>query len=123
MTIVDTSSWIEALRENGKPEVRARVKNLLDFGQPVWCAVIRLELWRGVRAGAERHVLELFETRIKSLEIGPEVWKASVALMVKARAAGLTAPVTDVVIAATAKHHGAQLEHCDQHLEQLMNIA
>jgi predicted nucleic acid-binding protein len=84
--------------------------------------MIRLELWRGVRSGAERRALEFLETRIDMLEISDAVWKMAVGLMVKARSSGLTAPVPDVVIVATAQHHGARLEHCDHHMDRLLAL-
>jgi predicted nucleic acid-binding protein len=84
--------------------------------------MIRLELWRGVRAGAERRALEFLETRINMLEINDAVWEAAVGLAVRARSSGLTVPAPDVLIVATAQYHGARLEHCDQHLERLLKL-
>src|ERR1700683_3679411 len=113
MTIVDSSSWIEALRERGNSDVRSRVESLLNAGEAAWCPMIRLELWRGVRNGAERRFLELLEDRVDSLDISKAVWEEAIDLMNKARGSGLTAPSADVLIVATAHYHGAQLEHCD----------
>jgi predicted nucleic acid-binding protein len=84
--------------------------------------MIRLELWRGARGNSERRALELLESRLPSLEIDGTVWDAAVGLMVKARGAGLTAPAADVLIVATAQHHKARLEHCDQHMDQLLKL-
>jgi predicted nucleic acid-binding protein len=122
MTIVDTSSWIEALRERGDPNIRARVENLLDAGDAAWCQMIRLELWRGVRSGAERRALEFLEPRINVLEINDAVWEASIRLVTKARSVGLTVPSPDALIVATAQYHQARLEHCDQHMDQLLKL-
>jgi predicted nucleic acid-binding protein len=122
MTIVDSSSWIETLRPNGDPAVRSRVESLLNAGHAAWCPMIRLELWRGVRAGAERRVLEFLEPRMQLFEITDGVWEMAVRLMLKARMSGLTAPPADVLIVATAHFHHVALEHCDQHMEQLLNL-
>jgi predicted nucleic acid-binding protein len=84
--------------------------------------MIRLELWRGARGSSERRALELLESRLPSLEIGGAVWDAAVGLMAKARALGLTAPVADVLIVATARYHHARLEHCDQHMDHLLKL-
>jgi predicted nucleic acid-binding protein len=84
--------------------------------------MIRLELWRGVRNGAERRFLELLETRVDSLEISNAVWGGAIDLMNKARASGLSVPSPDVLIVATAHYHGAQLEHCDQHMDRLLKL-
>jgi predicted nucleic acid-binding protein len=122
MTVVDSSSWIEALRERGDPEVRSRVESLLDAGEAAWCAMVRLELWRGVRSGTERRNLEFLESRITMLEISAAVWEAAVHLVVRARSSGLTAPAADVLIVATAEHYHARLEHCDKHMERLLKL-
>ena len=122
MTIVDSSSWIESLRERGNSEVRSRVESLLNAGEAAWCPMIRLELWRGVRNGAERRFLELLEPRVDSLDISSAVWDEAIDLMNKARGSGLTAPPADVLIVATAHYHGAELEHCDQHMDHLLKL-
>jgi predicted nucleic acid-binding protein len=122
MTIVDSSSWIETLRPGGDPLVRSRVESLLNAGNAAWCSMIRLELWRGARAGAERKLLEFLESRLRLLEITEEIWESSVRLMMKARLSGLSAPPPDVLIAATAQFHRVRVEHCDHHLERLLNL-
>jgi predicted nucleic acid-binding protein len=122
MTIVDSSSWIEALRLRGIPEVRKRVENLLDAGEAAWCPIIRMELWRGVGGAAERKKLQLLETRIPMLNVEMPVWNQAFDLLIKARGLGVTAPVTDVLIVATARFHNVDIEHCDWHLKALVGI-
>src|SRR5438094_104499 len=122
MTLVDSSSWIEALREDGDPAVHERIERLLDGGEAAWCPIVRLELWRGVRGGAERRSLLFLEPRVTSLDISAEIWDKSVQLMAKARSRGLTAPVADVLIVSTAVHHGVSLEHCDRHIRELLTL-
>jgi predicted nucleic acid-binding protein len=84
--------------------------------------MIRLELWRGARAGAERRALKFLESRISNLAIDERVWEGAVRLMNSARDDGLTAPATDVLIVATALHHRVPVEHCDDHLERLLKL-
>jgi predicted nucleic acid-binding protein len=122
MTIVDSSSWIETVRADGDPLVRSRVESLLNAGNAAWCSMIRLELWRGARAGTERKLLEFLESRLRLFEITEDVWELAVRLMMKARLSGLSAPPSDVLIVATAEFHRVQVEHCDQHLERLLNL-
>lgn len=122
MTIVDSSSWIEALRERGDPVVRAHVESLLNAGEAAWCPMIRLELWGGVRGGGERKKLEFLESRVDLLDINDGVWKESIRLVTKARSAGLTVPAADVLIVATALYHEVPVEHCDQHMDHLLKL-
>ena len=48
IVLVDTSSWVEALRSGGKEPVRERVHKLLIDARAVVCDVVlvRLPLWR-----------------------------------------------------------------------------
>jgi hypothetical protein len=45
VTLVDTSSWIEALRLNGRENIREQVKLLLIDGLAAWCDMVAVELW------------------------------------------------------------------------------
>ena len=51
LTLIDTSSWIEALRRSGRAEVRERVARLMSEGRAAWCDLVALELWNGARGG------------------------------------------------------------------------
>ncbi|HMO26141.1 MAG TPA: PIN domain-containing protein [Tepidisphaeraceae bacterium] len=61
MVLVDTSCWIEALRERGREDVRQRVAELLLDGEAAWCEIVRMELLQGVRAGREAKELRKLE--------------------------------------------------------------
>jgi predicted nucleic acid-binding protein len=113
VTLVDTSSWVEALRRAGDVRVRERVRALLESGEAAWCELVRLELWNGTRAEAERRTLKRFEEDLRSLTITPEVWELSFDLARRIRGAGVTVPATDLLILACARHHQVPLEHCD----------
>jgi hypothetical protein len=56
------------------------------------------------------------------LAIDDEVWNAAFDLARRARAAGISVPATDILIAACARRHEVELEHADSdffHLECL----
>jgi len=122
MTLVDTSSWIEQLRDHGDRVVRERVEGLLRAGEACWCAAIRLELWIGARGKHEKEVLREYEQALPELEITTEVWEESCELARRARSAGLTCPSPDVLIAACARHYGFAVETRDSHLAKLMEL-
>ena len=119
MKLVDTSAWIASLRPGGDPAVSERVRSLLNAGEAAWCAMVRLELWNGARGEHEKRVLREMESQLIDLEMSPEVWARSFDLARKARGAGLSVPAVDILIAATAWHHGASIEHCDDHFNLL----
>ena len=122
MLLVDTSSWIHLLRPNGDPTVRTRVERALQAGEACWCPMVRLELWNGAGGEREKKALGDFERLLPELEIDDEVWRGTYELARKARSAGVSVPATDLLIAACAKRHDADLEHSDSDFTQLAKL-
>ena len=119
LVLIDTSSWIQALRRNGDVEIRQRVENLLGDDAAAWCEMVRLELWRGVRGAAEQQRLIAMDQSIRRIPINTDVWQASCDLGLRARRAGLQIPSPDILIFACAQTHGIPLEHADRHYDLL----
>jgi len=122
VTLVDTSSWIEALRLNGRENIRERVKLLLIDGLAAWCDMVAVELWNGARGDYEKKKLAELEKEIICLPTTDEVWHGARKLARKSRSAGHTFPSADLVIASCAFFHGAELEHCDAHFDLILDI-
>jgi hypothetical protein len=113
MVLVDTSAWIHFLRPDGDREVRAKVESALKAGTARWCQLVRLELWNGAGGERERKVLREFERLIPDLAIDATTWNDACELARRCRSAGVTVPASDLLIAACARQHGADLEHAD----------
>ena len=122
MVLVDTSLWVDALRERGTAEGKQRVGKLLASAEAAWCNVVRLELWNGVRGAREKEALRQLDAEIPNLPITEPVWDLAIELAQIARSAGLTVPADDLLIAACARFHAVPLEHNDDHLGRLMKI-
>jgi predicted nucleic acid-binding protein len=122
LLLIDTSSWIHLLRPNGDPAVRARIERALQGGEACWCPMIRLELWNGAGGEREKKVLRDFERLLPELAMDETVWCVAYELARRARSAGVSVPATDLLIAACAKHHEADLEHSDSDFEQLSKL-
>ncbi len=122
MKLIDTSSWIHALRRQGSVEVRDRVKALLDAGEAAWCSMVRLELWNGVGSEKDRKILLALEEVIPELPVTDEIWQAAYDLADRCRRTGKTAPVQDILIAACARTYRVGLEHDDRHYDWLMTV-
>jgi len=120
--LVDSSSWIHFLRPNGDPAVRARVEAALTAGEACWCPLVRLELWNGAAGKRDRSILRNFEAALPELPIDEDVWSAAYELAQRARAAGVSVPATDILIAACARAHRADLETSDADFERLSAI-
>ncbi len=122
MTLVDSSSWIDFLRGR-QSEPALRVQRLLANGQAAWCDLIAVELWNGVRVGNERKALDDLETALTTFPLDDDVWKLARKLAFRCRQSGITAPSTDIVIAACALNHNLELEQCDSHFDKILPIA
>ncbi len=122
MKLVDTSSWIEYLRELNS-EASQRVEDLVLAGEAAWCNLTLVELWNGARGTKEKKALGELEAEITLLPIHDQVWQTACALARRCRDAGVTAPSSDIVIAACAHHHQVVLEHCDQHFDKIIPLA
>jgi predicted nucleic acid-binding protein len=122
MKLIDTSSWIDAMRRDGDPEIKARVVALVRAGTAAWCDMVRLELWNGLRGAAERKQMEGLEADVINLATSEAVWTKARLLTQRARAKGVTAPATDLLIAACAWEHGVELENDDVHLTALTSL-
>ena len=120
--LIETSLWIEGLRRDGRPDRKRRVDELIRNGSAAWCEMVLLELWNGARGSEEKQRLKFFEQEIIMLPTTAEVWNFSYAVARAARGKGLTIPNPDLLIFACARHHGVELEHADEHFEQLKKL-
>ena len=122
-SLIDTSYWIEALRIEGKPAVRDRVKKLMLEGRAAWCEMILLELWNGAKREGERKYLTELKKVITCLPINNDVWEKSFLISQTCRSKGITVPATDILIVSCALFHQADIEHNDKHFEVVLQIA
>jgi len=122
IVLIDTSSWIEALRASGRPDIRERVGSLLLNGLAAWCDMVLVELWNGARGAYEKKKLAELEKEIPCLPATKEVWEIARELARKCRSAGKTVPSTDLVITACAVFHKAGIEHCDEHINFILKV-
>jgi len=120
--LIDTSSWIHALRKKGDPDIRERVRNFLLEGKAAWCDLVRVELWQGVRMKSEMTFLHQLENTLTLLPAHGEVWNVACQLGTKSRTSGKPVPTTDLIIAACALHHNVELEHCDKHFDLILPL-
>jgi predicted nucleic acid-binding protein len=120
--LVDSSLWVHQLRKSGEPSKRDRVNALLESGEAAWCPAVRLELWRGVTNDVERKTLRRYEALLPDYEISAAVWNRSIQLADRARASGVTVPLTDLLIFMCARVHDLGLAHDDAHFDELTTL-
>ena len=115
--LIDSSAWIEAIREAGDPDYIAHVDLLLADRRAATCEVVIVEVLQGATSAAE---LAMLGEQLRGLVplamdgAGEEAGRLAWAL----RRRGVTVQTTDLLIAATAHLHGAALLHRDVHLAQ-----
>ena len=120
--LVDSSMWVHQLRRSGDPARCQRVNALLEAGEAAWCAPIRLELWRGVTNDVERKTLRRYEALLPDYAITADTWTHAIRLADRGRAAGVTAPLADLLVFACATLNGLEIEHDDDHFFSLARL-
>ena len=122
MVLVDSSVWIEALRRQGRLDVKVALEALLEAYEAQLCAPVRLEVMGGARK-EERRSIGAYFSIIPYRSVGPDDWERAISLAWRLRGAGLTVPWLDVLIASLAIHDGVRLFTIDAHFEKIAQTA
>lgn len=122
MKLVDTSSWVEYLRDR-ESEAGDRVEALVLSGEAAWCDMTLVELWHGVRGAKEKRELADMENEIEHVSVDAVVWRLASKLALRCREKGITVPASDIVIAACAVAHKLELERSDTHFDDILPLA
>lgn len=117
--LLDTSAWIDALREDGDPQVREQVRAVALEGSATFCDMVLLELWNGAGGDAEVAYLSELRQEIECVDTNPAVWELARQMAQSCRKRGITVPATDLLIAACAEFHSLSLLHNDAHFDQI----
>ena len=121
--LIDTSSWVETLRQDGRQDIRERVRELVLDGAAVMCDMVLLELWNGARGGRERQDLARLEGVLTVLPTSEEVWTLAREVARRTRETGRTIPATDILIAACAAAADAAMDAVDDHVTEAWKMA
>ena len=122
MVLVDSPVWIEALRRNGRLDIKLAVEGLLEVYEAQWCTPVRLEVLGGARAEERRRLGQHFSV-IPYRSCNEQDWDRAIALAWKIRDQGLTVPWLDVVIASLAIQDGIRLFAIDEHFKKIGEVA
>ena len=122
MILVDTSVWVEVLRDRSG-RGRTALERALDGDEAVLCRFHQLELLQGARDEREWGLLhEQLEAQVY-LECGPESWAGAARIYFDLRRAGKTvrSPI-DCCIAQIAMDHDVLLLHRDRDFEVISEV-
>jgi predicted nucleic acid-binding protein len=114
--LVDTTVWVSFLR-GGNPALKERFTALAMDDRLLTCEVIIAEIVRGAKSDKEYSALRNDFAALPMLEITGAVWEECGKLGFVLKKAGVTAPLVDILIAATAMHHRCTLLHGDRHFD------
>jgi len=122
MILVDTSVWIEVLRDR-TGRWRNALEGALDGDEPVLTRFNQLELLQGARDEREWNLLREYLDVQDYLEYGLESWPAAARIFFDLRRAGKTvrSPI-DCCIAQIAMDHEVLLLHRDGDFETIATV-
>jgi predicted nucleic acid-binding protein len=122
LILVDTSAWVEFLRDTGS-SVCQRVDDLLD-GEMATCHPIRMEILAGARDEQHLNDLRRLLARASLLPTRATDYEQAAALFRICRRGGETVrKLIDCLIAATAIRLGATVLHADSDFDVLARHA
>jgi predicted nucleic acid-binding protein len=116
MVLVDSSIWIEALRRDGRLDVKLALENLLEEYEAAWCGPVKLEVLGGARA-QDHAKLEAHFDCIPYFPMKDEAWDSAKNLAWRLHDKGCTAPWNDILIAALSLKADCRIYAIDKHFE------
>ena len=116
LILVESSAFIEFSRQ-GDSSIADAVDAALGRGSAAVCSVVAAELLCGCRSIPEYREMEALLGGLTWLCLTDECWTRAAALGYNLRRSGITVPLTDRLVAVTARVHGADLLHCDAHFD------
>ena len=122
MILIDTSAWIEFLRDTGSPTCN-RVDRVLG-GEIATCEAVRMEVLSGARDEQHLQSLRRLLARAAAIPIEPADYDAAAALYRLCRRERETVRrMTDCLIAAVAIRADAAVLHNDSDFDTLARYA
>lgn len=122
MILIDSSAWIEYLRDTGSPACQ-RVDELLS-GEIATCDPIRMEILAGARS--ESHLADLrgLLARCVELPMNSRHYEEAAILFRSARSQGLTVrKLIDCLIAVVAIDYSVPLLQADKDFDSLREVS
>lgn len=120
--LVDTSCWIEYFNRPGA-EAATAVEVLVCDDRAALTGVVLAELSQGVRTERELSELHAALGAVVWIEATRETYARAGKLAFELRRKGITAPITDCVIAAASESAGGCILTLDAHFQEIAEIS
>lgn len=112
--VPDTCAWVDFFKGSRTPLAETLAQALMQHDVMV-CGVVLHELLQGVKkTGEEQVVLDALQA-LPHLEMTRDLWIQAGRLSASLRKKGHTLPLSDLLIAVLAKHHGCAVLTVDRH--------
>jgi predicted nucleic acid-binding protein len=121
MVVVDSTLWIDFFRGSNESG-RAALRQLIRAHQAVLTGIVLAEVLQGVRSEQESISVRDQFFSIAYFETTKETWTEAGSLSAELRRKGLTIPLTDLIIAALAMEHDAEVFTTDPHFEKIPGL-
>jgi len=121
MVLVDSCCWIEASRKDGKIEVKAALKHLLDEFLALLCGPVELEVLGGAKK-TERKKMSHYFSVLPYRVSDHKIWREAMQTAWLLRDEGLNTPWNDVIIATMAKRYNYRVYSIDKHFPMIAEI-
>ncbi len=116
MILVDTSVWVEFLRQNGDMACKREVASLVDLDEAAYTCPIFFELLSGASKREESYLREVFSL-CPCMFFGTLHWERSAVIERGLRKKGVTVPRDDIFVAAVAEQENVLLLCRDKHFD------
>jgi hypothetical protein len=116
--IVDTCVWIVFFREP-ESELTLYLKRLLRERKVIMVGMVMAEILQGVKAQKEATLVKQSLGKLPYLEVTREIWETAGKISASLRGAGVTIPLSDLIIAAVALSGGHDIFTIDPHFQKV----
>jgi predicted nucleic acid-binding protein len=121
MIIVDTSVWIEFLR-NKDSNISNHLKQLLRSGKVAITGMILAEILQGIKNPGEAAAVKKSFESLPFIEIKKEVWQLAGETSASLRKKGITIPLSDIIIGVIAAGEKHEIFTLDSHFEKIPDV-
>ena len=119
--IVDTSIWIVFFKDPSSKE-KQEIDLLIDEDRVFIVGIILAELLQGTKSQKELHLLRSKLEVLTFLETTQNTWTKAGMLSHSLRRKGITVPLSDCLISASALEHQCHIFSSDPHFRKIPEI-
>lgn len=121
MVIVDTSVWIEFLR-NCDSNISDHLKQLLRSGKVAITGMILAEILQGIKNPNEADAVKKSLESLPFIEMQKEMWQLAGETSASLRKKGITIPLSDIIIGIIAVEEKHEIFTLDSHFEKIPGV-